>query len=622
MAVPAEIRAVPRPKNTVVSDTGRDGPKRYPVRERQGVKYVQGGNPQPRNGKIIGHIINFKFVQKQDKPASEGPNALSYGSSVLVHNAVGDLLDDLYTVMDAKDAQRVVAIACLRVIKPGITLSRYSTIYGMTFISYFYKNIGISSGVVEDLEKRLGQDANVRENFFNLRFSRVLATHKIAIDGTLKQDTSSINSLSAFSYKSRVKGCRNISVLYAYDIDTKEPICAQVFPGNSIDATSYREFIKTNKITRGIIIADKGFPPNKIADEFKENEDLHFITPIKNNDRRIAKYDMLTFEEIVKGVGKPVLCKKQKLPDGKFLYAFRDISLAGYEDVSYVERALKNNTFSTEKYTKAHTKMGVIVFESDQDLPAEDLYRCYSQRWELELVFRYYKSDIELDKTGVQSDFAVIGSEFINFVATVITCRIIEKMSKAGVLNKLSYKVVMDDLFSSARYVEHADNPKEGDRYWVHTMPKVMKTLIALGLAKSSKDAAQNSDPGTEEKEVNEDSKNADCIKDNEDNKDIDNEKTKEMLAKDDKQDSARQCEQLVAKSTDVECVPDKENTDMPVKRKRGRPRTKPPKDPNAPKRGRGRPRTRPVQEGPKRPVGRPRKDGTPPRSRTAPKEN
>lgn len=32
MAVPEYIRQVQRPKNTVVDDNGRDGPKRYAVR--------------------------------------------------------------------------------------------------------------------------------------------------------------------------------------------------------------------------------------------------------------------------------------------------------------------------------------------------------------------------------------------------------------------------------------------------------------------------------------------------------------------------------------------------------------------------------------------------------------
>ena len=42
MAVPASIRAVERPSNTIIEDNGRDGPNRYAVRLRAGVKYVPG----------------------------------------------------------------------------------------------------------------------------------------------------------------------------------------------------------------------------------------------------------------------------------------------------------------------------------------------------------------------------------------------------------------------------------------------------------------------------------------------------------------------------------------------------------------------------------------------------
>ena len=54
MAVPAEIRAVPRPVNTIVDDSGTNSPKRYAVRQRASSKYIPGGNPQPKNGKVIG----------------------------------------------------------------------------------------------------------------------------------------------------------------------------------------------------------------------------------------------------------------------------------------------------------------------------------------------------------------------------------------------------------------------------------------------------------------------------------------------------------------------------------------------------------------------------------------
>lgn len=57
MTVPAYIRAVPRPVNTIVYDSGRDST----VRKRFDAKYVHGGNPQLRNGKVIGHFTK-KFM--------------------------------------------------------------------------------------------------------------------------------------------------------------------------------------------------------------------------------------------------------------------------------------------------------------------------------------------------------------------------------------------------------------------------------------------------------------------------------------------------------------------------------------------------------------------------------
>ena len=82
MAVSEHIRRVERPSNTVVTDSGRDTPLRYVVRERQGVTYVKNGNPQPKNGRVIGHIIDNKFVPSQPKASTKEviPFALSLQS--------------------------------------------------------------------------------------------------------------------------------------------------------------------------------------------------------------------------------------------------------------------------------------------------------------------------------------------------------------------------------------------------------------------------------------------------------------------------------------------------------------------------------------------------------------
>lgn len=91
----------------------------------------------------------------------------------------------------------------------------------------------------------------------------------------------------------------------------------------------------------------------------------------------------------------------------------------------------------------------MIVLGSDQDLEPKTAYLCYEDRWLLELVFNRYKSDECLDHTDVQNDYSVIGSEFINFISTVATCRIIRKAQNARLFAHMSYGELMDDLSSA-----------------------------------------------------------------------------------------------------------------------------------------------------------------------------
>lgn len=486
MAVPAEIRAVPRPKNTVVDDSGRDGPKRYAVRERSYTKYVAGGNPQPHNGKVIGHIIDLKYVPINDKaPKSETePDMLSYGASALVKSVTNDLKEDLLAVYDPSDVFAMMSLATLKVIKPAITANRMATHYRRTFVCKDYPGAALSKNSICNLLQRVGMDGSKRKQFYQLRMQAVAEDHHVAIDGTLKQDNSKVNDLSAYSRKARVRGCCEVSVLYAYDIERMEPVCAEVFPGNSIDASSYPAFIRDNDIRKGIIVADKGFPPSKIKAELAERPDLHFLTPIKRNDVRISDNDMLSFEGVLTGIEAHVVYKKKQIKGGRYLYAFKDAKKAAAEEASYLANAQKKGTFSPESYAKKKQVFGVIVLESDQDLDAKTAYICYEDRWLLELVFNRYKSDECLDHTDVQNDFSVIGNEFINFISTVATCRIIKKAREAGLFETMSYGELMDDLSSAWRKTDAPAEPATDDGGWVHTLQIVFEELEALGLSK------------------------------------------------------------------------------------------------------------------------------------------
>ncbi len=107
----------------------------------------------------------------------------------------------------------------------------------------------------------------------------------------------------------------------------------------------------------------------------------------------------------------------------------------------------------------------------------------YEDRWLVGLVFNRYKSDEYLDHTGVQDDYSVIGGEFINFLLTVSTCRIVPKSRKAGFLNKMSFGELMDDLPSAWRKADAPAEPSSNDNGWVHTLQIVFDEPEVLRLS-------------------------------------------------------------------------------------------------------------------------------------------
>lgn len=168
---------------------------------------------------------------------------------------------------------------------------------------------------------------------------------------------------------------------------------------------------------------------------------------------------------------------------GRYLYSFKDVWKASMEESDYLARAKASKTFDTRKYEQKHSVFGLLVLESDQDLDPGTAYLCYDDRWLLELVFNRYKNDECLDRTDVQGDFSVMGNEFVNYISTVATCRIIRKARKCGLLEKISYGDLMDDLSSAWRRTDAPPEPRSDDGCWVHTLKGVFEELEALGLS-------------------------------------------------------------------------------------------------------------------------------------------
>lgn len=479
MPIPQDILSVPRPKNTVVIAYGKDK-NLYAVRQRIGCRN-DNGRHLPVNGPTIGHIIDGVYVPiDAAAPASVAASPIdlkNWADIVLCDRLFTGIKQELSAVYSHADAMKLYCISILRVCDPGIKNYELKEAYETSFLSELYPGVSLSKNTVSTFLNDLGKALSKIVRFMRNRTAAVSMDHHLLVDGTLKSDESRVNSLSDFSRKARTKGTRDISVLYAFDLEEMEPVCSKCFPGNMLDATSYGAFISENGITKGIIVGDKGFPESAAHEHFEANPDLHYLNPVKRNSKLIGQHGMLDFTDILPGYEGITFRKERCTGTDKWLYSFRDSYKASKEERDWLHRAKKNNVYSLEALREKQRTFGTIVLECDLDVPAETAYKAYEKRWEIEIVMRFYKSACEFDETRVQDDYSVMGSEFCDFLSTLLTFRLIKAFDQAKLLDDWTYKKIMSVL-TRAKKVRPAGN----DWQLIRLNPSHEEILQELGL--------------------------------------------------------------------------------------------------------------------------------------------
>jgi hypothetical protein len=369
-----------------------------------------------------------------------------WANIILCDKVFSDIHQELLKVYNHHDMQMIYCIAILRVCVPGVKDYELKEAYETSFLSEIYPGVALSKNTVSKFLNDMGKACSRIMLFMQNRAAAVDIDHHLLIDGTLKSNESRVNTLSDFSRKAKTKGTRDISVLFAFDLESMEPVCSQCFPGNMLDLTTYEAFISDNHITKGIIVADKGFPATAAKDQFRDNPNLHYLNPIKRNSSLIEKYSMYDFTDILFGY-EGITYKKAKCDDtDKWLYSFRDANRAAKEEHDWLKNVNKNNTYDLEVLREKQVVFGTVVLECDLDLEPIIAYKAYEKRWEIEIVVRFYKSACEFDETRVHDDYSVIGSEFCDFLSTLLTFRLIKAFDSIKLLEKMTYKKIMSSL--------------------------------------------------------------------------------------------------------------------------------------------------------------------------------
>ena len=342
--------------------------------------------------------------------------------------------------------------------------------YLCSFASEMYPGVHLSETAVSGFLVEIGKAYSLICEFMRNRVNTFTGGNMV-IDGMLKDYNAKTGSLSEFSRKGAKKGSKDISLLYAFNPLTREPIAAKPYAGNMLDQTAIDDFVAEYEIKNGLMVFDKGFYNDKLFEKVDKMEGLAYLIPLKQNSAFIKNYKMdeptMPLKDYKDGT---ILYKKQKMANGKYLYSFRDPKAASEQEIGYVQNANKKDNFKAESYVEKKGLFGLIVFKSKANLDPLTVYLAYSQRWSVETLFWLYKNIVDRDTVNVHSDYSVYATELINFLSVVITTRVKNEFVKLGLNKKYSYKAIFRYLSKYKKV-----RTKDGGKWGTATMLKYIE---------------------------------------------------------------------------------------------------------------------------------------------------
>lgn len=474
MAIPPEVLKVARPPNTVVYASRK--PNVYGVRARAGCKRV-GKRCLPINGKVVGHIIDLEYIPLNEETSfdtesipegtynedsklesnnnsipdqndpclnnnnlisvlesinnpEKGIDLLDFSIIIFATKQTKDIIDDLRKCYAECDAEKIICISILRAAYPGIKDCEIKEYYDCSVLHYLIPNVSLGKNDMTDFNRAIGLRYSQIVSFMRIKTKSIKELEPLFIDGTLKSDESNVNTLSDVSRKAKIKGSKDINLISLYSQSRAEWLCSMCFPGNTTDTGNFERFLQENDIQQGILLGDKGFLYGSAKKWFTDHTKLHFVLPLRRNSKYISHHNLRNYKNKLSTYEDVMYVKDYDEKDEVWLYSFHNAKISSKEQENWII----NYKDSSGSLLNKLNDFGNIDLQSDLNLDPEFVYKMLLGRWEIEVSMRFYKMSLEMDETRVHSDASVIGSEFMNFLATIITQRMNRELSEKGIL--------------------------------------------------------------------------------------------------------------------------------------------------------------------------------------------
>jgi transposase len=399
-------------------------------------------------GKLLGTISKeYGFIQSDKNllrlKADQTPKIIysrEYGASKYVFDSNNDIIEKLKNFFPEFWLE-IALMAFFRLVYQS-PIKNLQLHYSHSYISFSNPKAHIQEKKISLMLRTLGRD---RSSIVGLMRTFNNIGDYILIDLTNVTCKSRNISMAHKGYNSHRDYDPQVNLMLIFSATLREPVFYKVVPGNIREVKSFILTLKESGIQEAVLIVDKGFYSEKNIRELNENE-LNFILPLRRNNTMInykpaSLSNRKGFQGYFKYDKRYVWFYKKKI--GKMqLIVFLDEELKAREEKDYLDRIDSHpESYSFIEFKENIPAMGTItLLTSQKDKTAEDIFKAYKSRCEIEQMIDVMKNNIEADKTYMHDDDALQGWFFVNFIALIWHYRIYKLLSDNNLLSKFSVK--------------------------------------------------------------------------------------------------------------------------------------------------------------------------------------
>ena len=130
-------------------------------------------------------------------------------------------------------------------------------------------------------------------------------------------------------------------------------------------------------------------------------------------------------------------------------------------------------------YFEKERLFGLIVFECNGDIDLENVYEAYKRRWQIEELFRRFKNIMDQSEENVHDTYHIMASEFINFISSIMLCRVRNYLKKKKILEKYSFPIVLNYL---SKIIKKRKTRKKEEWEDAQTLKYIRELADVLGI--------------------------------------------------------------------------------------------------------------------------------------------